>query len=631
MAVSDLINSAQGYASDVLGQATNALLSAQTSVSALGFIIPNFRPVDLPEAPPTSLNTTLPVLDTVTLDLPDEPVDDLVFQDIPALEAGIAPAFSVVAPTLNFPTAPSQLADFNDSAPNLNTSLAFPEPPSELLNPVIQPPALVDRLEPVKPEVLLPSFTAQAPTDMPKAPTDYEDKFVAAYQDATPTTISMVNGYVDAQLTKLNPRFHEQMARIETQLSTYLDGGTGLAPAVENAIYERQRSKNNAEARRVHDAAYQEAASRGFTLPTGALMAATQAARQAGADNNARAATEITVLQAEMEQRNLQFAVSTSLNLRQSMVSATLSYMGNLTSINGQALDYAKTVLSAMIEVYNTAARAFGLKLDAYRAEAAVYDTRLKAALASLDVYREEIRALEALTNVDRAKVEVYKARVDVLRVFADVYRAQVEAVQGRANLEKLKMELFQIKVQAHTAQVQAKNAEWQGYTAAINGEEAKTKIFTSQVNAFEAQLGGYNAGINAKVKVIEAAATTNKARADQRNSTVSAFQAVVQARGEKAKVSLENQRQVVIAFQAQLQASVAQAQVLNEYYKSTASVGVSNAELQMRAMLAEASSRREFANSIAQLGTANAQVYGNLASAAMSGMNSLAVENKSE
>lgn len=627
-AIDDLIADARSYSSNIVGQAQTALDSASRQVSAVGYLIPNFRPVDLPATPPADIALDAPKLNTVNLDLPPEPANNLVFQDIPALDAGSVPSLKATTPTLQLPSAPSQYAGFFEVAPTLNTNLAFPDPPAELLNPLIQAPTLPNRVEPTKPQILLPSFDAVAPTGFPVAPTDYEARYAAAYRDAAPSTIAMIDGYVDAQLTQWNPRFHEQMGRIENQLAKYLEGGTGFAPAVENAIYERARGKNDAEARRVRDTAYQEAAGRGFTLPPGALMAAVQTARQSGADNNARAATEITVLQAEIEQKNLQFAVSTSVNLRQSMVNATLSYMGNLISINGQALDYAKSILGAVIEVYNTAVRAFSLKLDAYRAEAAVYDTRLKAALASLELYEAEIKALEALTNIDRAKVDVYKARIDALQAFASVYRAQIEAVQGRANLEKLKMELFQVKVQAHTAQVQAKNSEWQGYSAAIEGETAKVKIFASQVDAFQAEVGGYSAGVNAKSKAVEAAALTNKARSDQVIAASNVFETIVRARGEKVRITLENQRQEIVSFQAQLNALVAQAQVKNEYYKSTSTVGIANAELQMKAMLGEGNSRRDFGDSIASLGSSVAQIYGQQASAAMSGINTLASLN---
>ena len=427
MTVETLITAAQSYAAGVTGDARSALNDASTMVHAVGYIQPGFFPVALPNVPVQNLNLVAPILSDVSLDLPTEPGDVPVFQDIAPIEAGIVPALIAVMPTLTLPTAPSQLSAFLEQAPGINTSIAFPEPPDALLNPLIEAPMLPARAEPVKPQTMLPVFDAQAPTDLPVAPTDFETRFNAAYRDAGPTMMSVIESQVDAMLAKHNPRYHEQMARIEDQLATYLNGGTGLKPAVENAIYERARGKNDAEARRVRDAAYSEAAGRGFTLPTGALMSAVQQARQAGADNNAVAAREIVVMQAEMEQKNLQFAVTTSAGLRQTLLSAALSYHQNLISINGQALDYAKTTLSTIIEIYNTAVKSYSLKLDAYKAEAMVFETRLKSAMAGIELYQAEIKALEAMTSVDKFKVDVYRARIDALTSLSNVYRAQIE------------------------------------------------------------------------------------------------------------------------------------------------------------------------------------------------------------
>ncbi|MCU9611831.1 hypothetical protein OEK97_28405, partial [Escherichia coli] len=78
-------------------------------------------------------------------------------------------------------------------------------------------------------------------------------------------------------------------------------------------------------------------AARGFTLPTGALTSALQQARQAGADNNAQAARDIVVLQAELEQKNLQFAITTSAGLRTMIVNASAAYMQHVVSIFSQS------------------------------------------------------------------------------------------------------------------------------------------------------------------------------------------------------------------------------------------------------------------------------------------------------
>lgn len=628
MSVETLISDARGYAASVAGDASGAMQDASNAVAAIGFVVPSFTPVAMPDTPPADIAVTLPTLDTVTLDLPAEPGTELVFQDISDFDAGSAPVLSATLPTVTLPTEPSQVAQFTQVAPTIDTSIAFPEPPDALLNPLIDAPTITERDEPEKPVTSLPGFSAVAPLDTTQAPTDYEDRFASAYRDATPATVAMLDGYVDAMLAKFNPRYHEQMGKIEAQLSTYLAGGTGLNPAVENAIFERARDKNAAEARRVREASTREAAAAGFTMPNGAMLATIQQARQAGADNNARAAGEIVVLQAEMEQKNLQFAVTTSVGLRTALLNATLSYHQNMISINGQALEYAKSVLASVIEVYNTSVKAFGVKLDAYRAEAAVYETKLKSAMAGMELYRMEIAALEALSNVDRAKVDVYRARIESLTSLSNVYRAQIEAVTGRVSLEKLKLEVFQSQVQSYGSLVQAKNAEWQGYSAAMEGQTAKVKIYSSQVDAYNSQVNGYKATIEAKAEAVRAQATTNKARADQFAAVLSGYQTVVQARGEKARTQLENQRQTIIAFQAQTQAAVANAQVRNEYYKSVSMTGIANAELQMKAMLGEVDSRRAYGATLAQLGTANAQIYSGLAQASLSGMNTLAAQS---
>ncbi len=627
MSVEALITDARGYAAGIVDDAAAALEESMDLVRQIGFVVPSYTPVILPDQPPSSISLDLPVMDTVTLDLPTEPDDILVFQDISPIEAGTAPVLTAVAPTVTMPTAPNQLAEFTQTAPAINTDLVFPEPPSELTNPLISAPVLMDRDEPDKPQVMLPSFDAVAPVDTTAAPTNLQTTFENAYQGAAPSTIAMMDGYVDSMLAQFNPRYHEQMGRIETQLAAYLEGGTGLAPAVENAIYERAKTKSNAESLRVQRANWADAAARGFTLPPGSLMSANRQTRQAAADNNAQAAREIVVMQAEYEQKNLQFAVTQSQNMRQTMLSAALGYHQNLISINGQALDYAKYVAGMLIEVYNTAVKAYGLKLDAYRAEAAVYETRLKSALAGIELYKVEIDALQALTQVDKSKVDVYRARIDSLGAYANVYRAQIEAVQGRASLEKMKLEVFQTQVETYRAQVQGKNAEWQGYSAAIEGETARVKIFESQVNAYQAEEQGYKTRIEAQSEVVRAQAITNKARQDQYSTKWTTYQTVVGARGDVAKIRLENQRQTVVAFQAQAGFEMSKAQVASDYYKAVSSVGIANAELQMKAMLGEVNSRINYGHTIANLGSNAAKIYGGLASSAMSGMNTFSGE----
>lgn len=613
------------YTDDLVEQGKEFMEDAADRIAGIGFIVPNFIPAVLPDVPTSDIDLTPPARQVIDFDLPPEPTGTLTFQDIPAMDAGVAPVLTASAPALFMPTKPSQLADFNEAAPDVNTSYVVPSPPDELMNPFALAPVLPDRAAPLKPTIALPGFDATRPDDMPAAPTDLEGRMQTEYRGAMPMMASQIDGYVDAWLTKNDPDYFARYAKVEERLNALLAGGTGFNPAVENAMYERNHSKNLAEARRIGKEAMRAAADRGFTIPPGAATAAARAARQAAGDNNARAATEIVILQAETEQRNLQFVVTTTVGLRTAMQGMALNYMQNMIAINGQSLDLAKSVTLMVLEGYNTAVKAFTVKLEAYKAEAAVYDTRLRAAMAEMELYKAEIQALEALTNVDRAKVDIYRARIDVLQVQANVYKSRIDAVLGQASLEKLKIDLFGAKIQAHAARVQAKNSEWQGYIASIEGETSKVKVYGQQVDAFKAQMAGYETVITAKAKVIDAAAATNKARIDQYLANVSVFKTISEARGAQAQVKLDGQRIDLLAFQSATQAAVNAAQIKATYFKEAAAVSVSNAALRFNVMIKEGDYRMNFGNVMAQLANHHSNGFARVASAAASSMNTLA------
>lgn len=631
MAAIDIINDGRGYAGDMAAASALAVDQAVSAVRGIGYVVPNYQPTQLPDAPPSTLDLTPPELDPITMELPAEPGDAPTPAPISAIDTSGAPMLQVGVPALVLPSAPAALNAFQDQAPQINTNLQFPEPPALLMQPPTDVPELPDRGVPVAPNVVLPVFDAVMPADTTQSPTDLDGRLDAAYRSAAPQMMAMLDGQVDALIDRFNPEYRPQMAKVEAQLSRFMAGGSGFAPAVEDAIYGRARDKNLAEARRVEQAAREDMADRGFTLPPGALMASARAARQAAADTNAAAAADIVRLQAEMEQRNLQFAVTTSAGLRSSMLQAALGYHQNLIAINGQALDYGKAVLSAVVETYNTAVRAFTAKLEAYRAEAAVFETRLKGAMAAVELYRAEIDALQALTNVDRAKVDVFRARIDVLSALANVYRSQIDAVQGRAGLEKLKLELFQSRVQAYTSQVQAKNAEWGGYQSAIQGQAELVRVYSARVQAYGTEVAGWRAKIEAQAEVVKAQATSNQAQAEQFRAQVSAYSAVVNARGDLARTQVQVGAQQLQAFSAKANAEVAKAQVANEYYRAVSYVVVQNARNSLDAQIKHADSAMNFGRTVAELSNTNARTYGTMASAALSGLNSLAAEIKNE
>ena len=617
-----IIQDARAYVGTLASSADSAIESAISAVEWAAEPYVGFVYANLPTAPDATLALTLPALSPITVDMPDAPARPGGYQAISAITIGAVPTFDATAPELVLPNQPTSLPGFFAEIPGIELDAQFPSAPSMILP---EAPELSVLVPPTAPTTILPTFGATAPVNTAVAPADLQGDFIAAYREAAPQFISMIDGYVDAELTKLNPQYHTQMAAIEAQLTRYLAGGTALNPEVEDAIYARAQAKNDLEAKRVQDAAFADTAARGFTLPGGALVAALARARQDAANNNAKAANEIAIAQAEMEQKNLQFAVTTSTGLRTAMVSATLSYMQNLGQLNGQALDFAKSVLSSIVETYNTAVKAYSVQLEGYRTEATVFETLMRGALAGVEVYKAEIDALQAMAQVDQRKIDIYRARIDVMQAASSMYKTQVDAVISKASLERLKIDLFQAQVQAFGAQVQAKNAEWQGYSAAIGGEEAKARMFGSQAQAYASQVVGFKTGVEAQAEAVKAQAMNSEATSRQYVAEVSGFEAEVRAKGEVARTELENQRQAVVAFQAEAQAATAQAQVELEYYKQTGLISVENAKLGLQSIVAGVDAKKNYTQLLATLQQSQATIHANLASAALSGMNTLA------
>jgi len=623
LAIMNAMNYATANATGFVTLARGALSAAQGAVADAGFGEVVYVPASLPGAPSTPALPSAPAIDPVRMDLPMSPASPADALELPSLDLGHAPTFTALAPSTEFPTQPTQLGAA-PGAPQIVTNFVFPDPPAALSTALPPAPTLPFRTEPATPEILLPSFDQRTPEHLGGAPTDGAEVMNQTYSMQSLLSQQNTDAYVDAWIEKHSPGHHEQMARLEARLTEAMQGGTGINPQVEDAIYARAQERNDVEAARVRDAAYGEAASRGFTLPTGALMAAIARARQDAANNNLKASSDIVVMKAEMEQKNFQFAISTSAQLRSTLLSAAQSYMGHVVSINGQAMDYAKSVFSNVVEIYNASVRAFSARVEAYRGYAAVYESQVRAASLKLDVYRGEIAALQAMTDVDQTRIEAYKTQIDAVASMIKLYQAQIDAVQGRASLEKLKLEVFQVQTQSFGAQVQAKNAEWGGYTARLGGEEAKMRMYGAQVGAYAAQVGAYKAVVDAKLSNIAAVSATNQANASMYNASVQSFVSQVSAETSKANAQNENNRSVINAFDREITGFMAQTNLALARYKAEAEVSLQNATGDLSAQTESARAKSQYGATLAQISNDGAKIYGQLAGSAMAGINTL-------
>ena len=626
---SELIDSARSYADGMVSAAEEAMSDAVGAVGSI-FGAPHITLnwASFPDKPEEIGDLKAPELKDITFEPGDGPDGALKFQDIGTIDTNGAPVNTAKLEgedLLNQNTPPSALSAFNLSSPTLDLLANFPSAPSMILPRDVE---IEDREAPTLPEIQRPSFDGVRPQDILPMQEKPVEAMRFAYTSGVVDFVPMANGYVEDILHKMNPKYHEQMWAIELQLEKYLNGGTALKPEIEAAIYNRARARNEFEAWKVQDSVFADTAARGFTLPSGAMASALARARQEAANNDNKTSNEIAIAQAEMEQKNLQFAVTTSASLRTTMVNFTIAYLQNIVTVNGQAVSHANNVANAIIETYNSLVKVYAANLEGYKADASVFQTRMQAATIEIEIYKGEIQALQAMSQVDLARVNVYRARIDALTAQTSMYKAGVEAAVSKASLQKLKVDLFQAQVQAYGAHVSAKTAEWQGYTAQIQGDLAKVQAYSAKVQAYSTEVNAYKAKIEAQAEAVKAQAMTNDARAKQYVAQWEGYKAVVSAKGEVARTKLENQRQEVVAFQAEAAAKTAVYNAGVEFYKATSQISIANARGLTETAIKQAELTMNHGKTLANLHQANATVHANLAGAAMAGMNALAVES---
>jgi hypothetical protein len=633
MSVDSLISDARNFAASALDSARAELSSASSALlnisSNAEAALPSLGTIDTggmlftPAMPPVLLAHDLAFPSEMSA--PDDPA---TIPD-PLEGVGDLPAFNIANPQLNLDMPkPSQLAPFNTVAPTVDLSgYDFPTAPV-LLTSAFTMPTLSNAAIPASPTVSVPALQMSTLAATPTMTADLPVAMEETYRNIAPSMMIVLNSEIDNALAKFNPQYHEQLNALEGRLTKYMAGGTALSSAVENAIYERTRGKSDAEYRRTRDQVYGEAAKRGFTVPSGALMSSVQQARQSAADNNSRAAAEIAIKQAELEQQNIQFAMTTSSQLRTAVMNAAISYHQNMVAINGQAMSYAKEVVGALVEMYNGQVRAYTASLEGAKAEVALFDVKLRASLAPLEVYKTQIQALESVSHMDMAKIGAYKAQIESLQASAAVYRAQIDAVVSKANFEKIKLEAFSAQVQAYSAQTQAKNAEWMGYKSAVEGEEAKARVFAAQVQAYNSQVQAWRTKVDGKNEQVKAIAISNEAVSRNYATRVSGYSAVVNATAQKSSAVIENQRLLVNAYSAANSAAIASAQAHAERYRALTTVAHQTAQMELTKLIEGQRLKVEVARAVGANAVQAGSVYGQLSSAALSGMTTLVMQS---
>lgn len=519
--------------------------TAQSFVSALnntvaGLQVPNLEyDITWPTAPTLSALPSVPT-NSVGFAFPTD--DTGAAPDVPLIvtEFGEAP----IAPSLSTPTfVPGTPAVRPPDVGEL-TAVTLPDAPEEWTAPEM--PAMLTIAVPAFGGVNSYADWAQrldtAPADLILAPP-------TAYQP--PEHVPYTSALLEA---------------LRTEILARMRGGTGLAPEVEQAIWDRMRARDAAAAATNLAEITRNAEGRGFMLPPGAMHAQLREAQQELLNKAVEGSRDIAIKQAELEQANVKHAIEQGRALEEQLVQYT-------NNVEQRSFEAARYLAENAIAVHGAQVTYFRALLEKYTAFASIYRSLIDGETAKVSAYRAQVEAEAAKAEVNKNVLEATRLQIDMRTARIELYKNQLAAVQTLVETDRVRIEAFGERIKAYVAEINAETARVEAFKAQVQADQAQADVYKTSVEAFAAKVGALATSARTKAEVYDSSVKAYASRTQGYATRVSAEAEKVRAQVQAAGLKVD---------QAKLQTDqvVAENSTAVEYFKALISLYDANKTL---------------------------------------------------
>ena len=528
----------------------NSIYSPPTvSVQWQTLAAPNLPPIpDMPRLPDIDLDIPVDMPGALDATMGNVQIDD----------------FDVEAPVLNFPATPNLTIGTAPALPEVR-DVAMPDAPTIVL--------------PDAPEFLALQTHTFGGINLHE---DWLDKLdeIPELSIMQPVPFSYSPGAKYAS---------QLLDNLKATLNARIQGGTGLAPAVEQAIWDRARDRETMLALAKEQEVLRGAEALGFALPSGVMAGQLADARREYHDKLSGLSRDIAIKQAEMEQANLQQATALALQLESTL-------LDDCYKLEMLAFETAKTAADNAIAAHNAAIEHFKALLAGYQAYASAYDTVIKAELNKVEVFKALLSAEETKANINRALVERFKAEIDGAMAAVQIYQARVGAAKTLVELEGTRIQAGAEQVKAFVATVNAKTAEADLYKTQASAEGMKVEAFRALTGAYAAKVGAQAEKARVEIAKLGARVQAKGLEWDGWKARLSAASAEVEAAARKSSIIVDGYRIGATAAEAQAVAYMRRWEADIKQYEAGKSITLQAAKINTDATLHTNDARMEAA-----------------------------------
>ena len=376
---------------------------------------------------------------------------------------------------------------------------------------------------------------------------------------------------------------------LKAQLNARIHGGTGLSPAVEQAIWGRALDRETVVALAREQEVMRSAEALGFPLPSGVLAGQLQDARREYHDKLSGLSRDIAIKQAELEQANLQQATQLALQLESTLLEDTYK-------LEVLAIDAAKAAADNAIAAHNAAIEHFKALLAGYQAYASAYETVIRAELNKVEVFKALLSAEQTKADINKSLVERYKAEIDGAMAAVQIYQARIGAAKTLVELEGTRIQAGAEQVKAFVATVNAETAKADLYKTTISAESAKVEAVGTLARAYAAKVGGQAEKARVEIARLQAKVQAKSLEWDGWKAKLSAATAQVEAAARKSSIMVDGYRAGVSAAEAQAGAYMRRWEADIKQYEAGTNITFQAAKINTDAVLHTNDARMEAA-----------------------------------
>lgn len=577
----------------IQSEAGSLMASATQSLNAISNALYNVPTPRITFNPPTVQTGTFvrpvppaaPVIPAIDTSMPAAPsMPGITLGDIPA--APTAPDFSGMtfakpaAPNAAMPTAP---ADTDVALIDIN----IPDAP-EFVMPA--DPLLYELNLPPIPDLVIPEFQGQRPTATLLPPPHTFTWQYEAYD----------TGFID---------------QIKGKLSSMAMDGIALPPHIEQAIFDRLRGREDVLSKQQIEQNANILAGRGLRQPGGLIQKAIARVfaqqRQAASTAN----RELTIEAARQQIESVKFGLSQGIALESAMLQ-------NHIAIQSLVLDGAKFAQTALIQLFEAQIALHNAEWEGFKAEASVFESRIRALAAQADVLKTRIEAEKVKGDVNEGLVRAFGEKIRALSSLADMYRAQVEGAKAKGEINVQRLEQARLRITTFGVKVDAWAKGWDGYRAQVEAEGLGLRYYETLGNIYGTQIQGFKGQVEAQDTRTRSEIAAQNQQIELFKATIAGVATRIQGETAAGELNVRAFQGLVGMYEAEGQMSAAEVGSINDSQRTVldGSKLVFETARTNATMAADIAMKR--VDQAIEAGKGSAQIWAQLAASIYSGMN---------